>query len=92
MTLVLLFEEKNFQGSFILLQSDDRDLRNNFHYDGIIRDNWNDEASSVAVIGGSAEFYRDINFNGPHYTLQQGLYNLPAGGVGNNWISSVNLL
>ena len=94
MTTVVLFEDEHFRGSSLVLQGDDRDLRNNFHLDGFVPDNWNDETSSLVVAGGSARFHRDINFGGPAVTLSEGVYDLnelQALGIRNDWISSVDL-
>ena len=96
MVEVILYEDEHFGGSSLRLQSDDSDLRNNFHWDGfLVLDNWNDETSSIAVIGGPATFYRDIDYDGPGVTLGPGVYDLSdlqARGIQNDWISSVNLL
>jgi hypothetical protein len=95
MTEVTLYEEAGFKGDTLRLTSDDFTLANDIHFDGFVPDTWNDEASSLRVSGGSATFYRDLGFEGPSVTLGAGSYDLARLqqlGIGNDWISSVDLL
>ncbi len=94
MTVVVLYEDRGFTGDRLTLSSDDSNLLNNWHMDGFTPDTWNDEASSLRIYGGKATFYRDVGFEGPSVTLgpgSYGMYDLMARGIGNDWISSVDL-
>lgn len=95
MTEVFLYENAGFKGDRLRLTSDDWSLVNNIHFDGVTPDTWNDEASSLRISGGSATFFRDIGYEGPEVTLGPGSYDLAdlrRAGIGNDWISSVDLL
>jgi hypothetical protein len=94
MATVWLYEDAGFKGDKLKLTGDSWTLANNIHFDGLKPDTWNDEASSLVITGNAATFYRDLGFEGPSVTLAPGTYDLgdlQRAGIGNDWISSVDI-
>jgi Beta/Gamma crystallin len=92
MAAVVLFDGDRFNGDSLVLQGDDRDLRDNFF--GFLQ-NWNDRASSLIVVDGNVKFYRDVNFTGHSFELGEGFYvlsQLQDLGYQNNSLSSLDFL
>ncbi len=57
---VILFQDTNFRGSYVVLNSDEFDLR---------LQNFSDKASSAIVVSGIWRLYRDIGKSGTQYAL-----------------------
>lgn len=90
-TTVTLHEHSNFGGAKLPLYAPDPDL-----IDNPLPSSWNDQVSSIKVSGGSATFYKDINFEpglfGWSKTLDSGDYPwVEAVGIGNDQLSSFDL-
>ncbi len=98
MAQVILWEDAGFGGDKLVLNSDDLLLGNNFHSDGFEGlkpkfDTWNDEVSSLEVLGGKVRFWSDAFHEGKFVDLGPGKYDLPAliqHGIANDSISSVD--
>jgi hypothetical protein len=78
MAQVILWEDAGFDGDKLVLNGDDLLLGNNFHFDGLKLDSWNDEASSIEGLGGKARFWSDAFHEGKFVDLGPRKYDLPA--------------
>jgi hypothetical protein len=91
MAQVILWEDSGFKGDNEDFSSDDGFLGNNFHWDGPNRlDNWNDEASSIEIFGGTVRFWTDAFNEGTPVTLGPGSYDMNQIGLPNDSISSID--
>jgi hypothetical protein len=93
MAQVILWEDARFGGDKLVLNGDDLILGDNFHFDGLKPDSWNDEVSSLEVLGGKVRFWSDAFHEGKFVDLGPGKYDLPdliQHGIANDSVSSVD--
>jgi len=92
MTTVKLYEDAGFGGGSYTFKTSDANLTNNlvglkhpFNW------NWDNEASSLEIKGGPVTFYEHDHYQGAHWTLPAGKYDLGQmqdHGIPNDMISS----
>ena len=98
MALVIIWADTCLGGDNQVIDHDYYFLGHHIHFGGFERlkpkfDTWNDEVSSLEVLGGKVRFWSDAFHEGKFVDLGPGKYDLPAliqRGIANDSISSVD--